>query len=74
MSVLDQFITFAKAFPADRRAPLDEAMGAIMATYCDAHEFSVAEMMELDRRVAEPRPEYSTPETIASLLGKRFGA
>jgi len=72
MTVLDQFITFAKGLPADQRPPLDEALGAIMATYSDARGFSAAEMTELDRRVAEPRPEYSSPETIANLLGKRF--
>lgn len=74
MTVLDQFVAFAQGLPADRRPPLDEAMGAIMATYSGEHGFSDTELAELDRRVAETRPTYSSPETIAELLGKRFKA
>ncbi|WP_374405920.1 hypothetical protein [Pelagerythrobacter sp.] len=74
MTVLDQFVAFAKDLPADRREPLDEVLGAIMATYSTEHAFSDAEAVELDRRVAEPKPEYSSPATIAELLGKRFKA
>lgn len=74
MTMLDRFIAFAKGLPADRRSPLDEAMGAIMATYSNEHDFCETELGELDRRMAEPRPQYSSPEAIGNLLGKRFKA
>ena len=72
MTSIDQFIAFAKALPIDQRAPVEEALDAIMVTYADDSGFSAAELAELDRRLAEPRPEYASPDEIANLLGKPF--
>lgn len=72
MTLIDQFIAFTRTLPADKLAPVEEALGAIMATWPGEAEFSSSEMAELDRRLAEPKPEYSPPDDIATLLGKPF--
>jgi hypothetical protein len=72
MTMIEQFIAFARTLPADRLAPVEEALGAIMATWSSEAEFSISEMAELDRRLAKPKPEYSAPDEIAKLLGKPF--
>jgi hypothetical protein len=72
MTVIDQFIAFTRTLPADRLAPIEEALGAIMAAWSDEAGLSSSEMAELDRRLAEPKPEYSPPDDIAKLLGKPF--
>jgi len=74
MTVLDRFISFAKALPADRRDPMEEALAALMASYSPEHEFSASEGAELDRRAGSTKPEYADPVAIAEIFGKRFSA
>lgn len=70
--MLDRFIAFAKDASADLRESIDDAMGAIIATHAVDGEFDEGELDILDRRLAEPRPQYAAQETIADLLGKPF--
>ncbi|OZA93050.1 MAG: hypothetical protein B7X57_06265 [Erythrobacter sp. 34-65-8] len=72
MTSIDQFVAFARALPLDRRAPVEEALGAIMATYAADCAFADSEMAEIDRRLAEQNPEYSPANEITGLLGKPF--
>lgn len=72
MTLIDQFVAFAKSLPLERRAPVEEALDAIMATYAGDSGFSAPEMSELDRRLAEPKAEYASPDEITNLLGKPF--
>lgn len=72
MTSIDQFVAFAKALPLDRRAPVEEALDAIMATYAGDAHFGAAELAELDRRLAETKPQYSSARDIENLLGKPF--
>lgn len=72
MTMIDQFIAFTRTLPSDRLAPVEEALGAIMATWSDEAGYTGEELAELDRRLAEPKPEYSDSEDIAKLLGKPF--
>lgn len=72
MTLIDKFVAFAKALPADRRAPVEEALGSIMATLADDTAFTTNDLTELDRRLAEPKVEYLSGEEITELLGKPF--
>lgn len=72
MTLIDQFIAFAKALPTDQRAPVEDALGLIMATYSGDAEFSASELAELDRRLAAAKSEYASASDIADLLGKPF--
>jgi hypothetical protein len=72
MTSIDQFIAFAKALPVDQLEPVEEALDAIMATYAGDGEFNAGELQALDRRLAEPRPQFASPDEITKLLGKPF--
>ncbi len=74
MTVLDSFITFARVLPEGRRQKLDDALAMLMAIHSDDGNFSAAELEKIDRRLAEPRPEFANPAQIAELFGKPFGA
>ena len=72
MTVLDNFIAFARALPADRRAAVEDTLAALMDSYAERFDFTPDELAELHRRVAETDPELSDPDDIAKLFGKPF--
>ncbi len=74
MTVLEQFVSFAKALPDDRRQSVETALAALMETYSGNHEFADEELAELDRRMAEANPQFSDPAEISRLFGKPFAA
>lgn len=74
MSMLETFLAFAKSLPADRLQAVESALAALMESYSEGHEFTAAELDELDRRLADPRPRFADPEEIDRLLGKPFAA
>lgn len=71
MTMLDTFMSFAKALPADRLQSVEAALAALMETYSEQYAFNDAELSELDRRVAEPKPSFAADAEIAELFGKR---
>jgi hypothetical protein len=73
MGVLESFVSFAKRLPADRLRSIEETLSTLMETFSGAHEFTPAELAELDRRVASVNPEFADPEAISKLFGKPFG-
>ena len=72
MTVLEKFISFAKALPADRRGTVEDAMTAMMDGFADQHAFTAGETAELDCRLAEPKAELAAPRDNEMLLGKPF--
>ena len=74
MTVLETFMSFAKRLPADRLQSVEAALAAVMEIYSDRHEFTASEIETLDRRVADPNPNFAEPEEIAQRLGKPFSA
>lgn len=72
MTVLENFIAFASALPADQRETVEQALAALMESLSAEFEFSPAELSELDRRLAVTNPDYADPAAIASLFGKPF--
>jgi hypothetical protein len=74
MTMLDKFVTFAKALPADRRQSVEEALAALMESLSAEYEFTPAELAEIDRRAAEPNPQFSDPADITQIFGKPFRA
>lgn len=70
MTVLDSFVAFARGLPADRLQSLEDALGLLMTTHSPGHDFTSAELTELDRRVAEPRAQFAANDEIARLIGK----
>ena len=72
MTMLDKFLSFAKALPADRLESMEESLAALMKSYSAEYGFTASELAEIDRRVAEDRPQYAAPEAIEKLFGKTF--
>lgn len=74
MTMLDKFIAFASALPADQRESVEESLAALMESLSAEFDFTSEELAELDRRVAEPNPEFADPAAIAKIFGKPFRA
>lgn len=74
MTVLDKFIAFASALPADKRESVEEALAALMESLSTEFDFTPAELSEITRRADEPSPAFSDPAEIAKLFGKPFRA
>ena len=72
MTVLDSFVAFARALPADRREAIEDALAALMDSFGDRFDFTTDEMAELRRRAAESEPELSDPRDITQLFGRPF--
>jgi hypothetical protein len=74
MTVLDSFIAFARALPADRREAVEDTLAALMDSYGERFDFTHDELAELRRRAAEADPELSDPNDISQIFGKSFRA
>lgn len=68
MTVLDRFLDFARALPADRLQTVEDVLEAIMNAAEPGVEFSATELAELDRRMAEPDPRYASGNEVESLF------
>ena len=74
MTVLDSFVSFTNSLTADRRQSVEDGLAALMESYSDAYQFTSSELTEISNRLAEPKPEYSSPEAITRVFGKPFSA
>lgn len=74
MTVLEKFMAFARTLPADSMESLEITLAQIMDSYSDKYDLTPDQLAEMDRRVAEERPEFSAEEDITKLFGKPFSA
>ena len=74
MTVLENFIAFASALPTDQRESVEQSLAALMESLSPEFDFTSEELAELDRRMAEPNPEFSDPADITKIFGKPFRA
>lgn len=72
MTVLDKFLSFAKALPADQLESVEESLAALMESMSPQYDLTAAELADLESRMAEPNPEFSDPADIARIFGKPF--
>jgi hypothetical protein len=70
MTVLDDFLSFAKRLPAERLQPVEAVLTTLMDSHDETHAFSGDELSELDRRVAEPRPILADQASVDRLMGR----
>ena len=70
MTVLDSFLAFAKRLPANRLAPVEAVLAALMDTHDEKGAFTAGELAELDQRLAEPAPRFADQSAINDLLGR----
>lgn len=74
MTMLEKFMAFAKGLPADRLESVEEVLAALMESHSEKYDLTTEQLAEVDRRVAEERPEFSDPKDITKLFGKPFSA
>jgi hypothetical protein len=72
MTVIERFLSFAKGLPADRRVAVEEGLAALMESYSEKYGFSTDELAEIDRRLAEPKPQFALPSEVSRIFGKPF--
>jgi hypothetical protein len=71
MGIIETFVSFAEGLTGQRRKAFEAELAALMETYSDRFEFTPEELAELDRRVAEPKPDYATADEVERILGWR---
>jgi hypothetical protein len=59
MTVLENFVVFASALPADQRESVEQSLAALMESLSPKFDFTPAELAELDRRSLGKRPNHS---------------
>lgn len=74
MTSLEKFISFAQRLPADQLEAVEASLSALMDSLSEQFDFSAAELAEIDRRLADPAPEFSAPADIINIFGKSFAA
>jgi hypothetical protein len=74
MTVLENFIAFAIALPAGQRESVEEALTALMESLSAEYDFTPTELAEIERRAANPDPQFADPAAITKLFGKPFRA
>lgn len=74
MTIFEKFAEFAERLPKTRRREIEELLADLMAGEDTAAGFSADELAELERRMADPNPQYADPKDIAAIFGTTFGA
>jgi hypothetical protein len=72
MSILEKFNAYAEALPPERRREIDDLLASIMESDSPEFDLTPDELAELDRRMADPHPEYADPKDIAAIFGTTF--
>jgi hypothetical protein len=70
MTVLDKFVSFAKALPAEQLEAVEASLAEIMESMSDDSDFTPEELAELDRRMADPNPRMADDAAVERLLGR----
>lgn len=74
MTMLEKFMAFAKALPADRLESVEEVLATLMETYSDKYDLTADQLAEMEKRLAEKNPEYASQAEITAIFGKPFSA
>lgn len=74
MTTIEKFVQFMHSLPAESAQSVEETLDQIMASYSEEVEYTPEQLTELDQRMAEAEPEYSSKEAIAAIFGKPFSA
>ena len=74
MTSLEKFISFAQDLPAEQLETVEASLSALMESLSEQFGFSADELAEIDRRVANPDPQFSSKADIAGIFGRAFSA
>ena len=70
MTILERFIAFTEGLAPERLRRVEEILEAIMHDDGEAG-FTPEQLAELDRRLAEPDPQYADPEDVEAIFRRR---
>ena len=68
MTILEKFVAFAQALAAEERQEVESLLASIMNGHAAEFELTPEELTELDRRMADPNPEYADPAEIEAIF------
>ena len=74
MTMIEKFVDFVHALPADRAQSVEATLAQIMESYSDKYELTPDQLAEMQKRMAEENPEFSSKEAITAIFGKSFSA
>jgi hypothetical protein len=74
MTSLEKFVSFARALPADQLESVEASLSALMESLSEQYDFAPEELAEIDRRIADPDPQFSSKADIAAIFGRSFPA
>ena len=74
MTILEKFLSFVKELPSDQLGSLEAGLAELMESYSGDYALSKEEIAEIDRRMADPDPQYASQEEIIAIFGKPFTA
>ena len=70
MTIIEKFVAFAEGLPADRRAEIEEILFEIMEAETADCELSPEQLAELERRMADPNPQYASAEEVEAFFAR----
>ena len=70
MTIIDQFVKFAREMPAKERESLEATLAALMNTYSGQFEFALEEIAEIERRRSIANAAFADDAEIEQLFGK----
>lgn len=74
MTVLEKFVSFVKRLPAEQLGSLEANLADLMASYSEEFALTDEEISEIDKRIADPNPQFASQEEIVAIFGKPFSA
>lgn len=70
MTIFEKFAEFAERLPDDRRAEIEELLAEIMESEGADWSLSPEQLAELERRMADPNPQYATAEEVEAFFAR----
>lgn len=73
MTILEQFVAFAEALPADERKEVESLLASIMGAHADEFDLTAEEAAEIDRRREEPSGGNISADKVLARMRKLVG-
>ena len=68
MTILEKFVAYAEALPADDRRGIEDFLASIMEAASPEFDLTAEQLAEIDRRLADPSPERIDDATFRAKL------